>query len=93
MITITPEPAEHRDARYVRRYGLDPQGELDERIDAAIAELRAVDSPVTSANVADFVTDQHPTNAVDDSILWRDVDAHVRERFDLASDAEEITIR
>jgi hypothetical protein len=65
----------------------------DAVIDRAIHELREVGSPVTSANVADLVTDQHPTNAVDDSILWRDVDAHVRERFDLASDAEEITTR
>jgi hypothetical protein len=41
------------------------QADLDSRIDEAITELRAVGSRVTSANVADFVTDKHAANAVD----------------------------
>jgi hypothetical protein len=66
------------------------QPNVDEAIKRAIDDLRSIGSPVTSANVADVVTDRLIRNVVDDSILWREVDSRVRKRYGLASDADEV---
>jgi hypothetical protein len=60
----------------------------DERIDEAVRELHEAGSPLTSANVADYLYDT--TEGTTDD-YWCQLDQLVRERFNLASDADKIS--